>query len=86
MLKAFEFCLPTNGNKVPAGSEWLHEIKQDGFRVRVQREGYRVRLLTRRLRLSIRVWWTRLRCTYVRVDPSMADPSIVDVFMVGTCA
>jgi hypothetical protein len=27
MLKAFEFCLPTNASKVPAGPEWFHEIK-----------------------------------------------------------
>ena len=25
MFKAFEFCLPTNGNKVPAGQEWFQE-------------------------------------------------------------
>jgi hypothetical protein len=31
MFKAFEFCLPTNASKVPAGPEWLHEIKKDGF-------------------------------------------------------
>jgi ATP-dependent DNA ligase len=47
MFKAFEFCLPTNGPKVPAGPEWLHEIKHDGFRIRVERDGDRVRLITR---------------------------------------
>jgi ATP-dependent DNA ligase len=47
MLKAFEFCLPTTGAKVPAGPEWLHEIKYDGFRLRVERDGDRVRLITR---------------------------------------
>ena len=47
MFKAFEFCLPTNAAKVPAGSEWLHEIKHDGFRIRVERDGDRVRLSTR---------------------------------------
>jgi hypothetical protein len=31
MLKAFEFCLPTNAIKVSAGPEWLHEIKHDAF-------------------------------------------------------
>ena len=36
MFKAFEFCLPTNAAKVPAGSEWLH-----GFRIRVERDGER---------------------------------------------
>jgi ATP-dependent DNA ligase len=47
MFKVFEFCLPTNATKVPAGPEWLHEIKQDGFRIRVERDGDRVRLITR---------------------------------------
>ena len=45
---AFEPCLPTRGTKVPAGPDWFHEIKHDGYRLIVQREGKRVRLLTRR--------------------------------------
>jgi len=44
---AFEPCLPTRGTKVPAGSEWLHEIKHDGYRLIVVRHGARVRLFTR---------------------------------------
>src|SRR5246127_3840051 len=47
MFKAFEFCLPTNATNVPAGPEWLHEIKHDSFRIRVERDGNRVRLITR---------------------------------------
>ena len=47
MFNAFEFCLPTKATKVPAGPEWFHEIKQDGFRIRVERDGDRVRLMTR---------------------------------------
>jgi bifunctional non-homologous end joining protein LigD len=47
MFKAFEFCLPINATKAPAGPEWLHEIKQDGFRIRVERDGDRARLITR---------------------------------------
>jgi bifunctional non-homologous end joining protein LigD len=47
MPKAFEFCIPVKGTKVPAGPEWLHEIKHDGYRLRVEREGDRVRLITR---------------------------------------
>jgi hypothetical protein len=54
MFKAFEFCLPTNDAKVPACPEWLHEIKYDGYRLRLERNGDRVRLITRRLRLSPR--------------------------------
>ncbi|MDI4231473.1 RNA ligase family protein [Bradyrhizobium sp. Arg237L] len=47
MSKAFEFCLPTRAQKVPAGRDWLHEIKYDGYRIRVERDGSRVRLITR---------------------------------------
>src|SRR5258705_11253513 len=43
----FEPCIPTRGTKVPAGPEWLHEIKHDGYRHIVQRDGARVRLFTR---------------------------------------
>jgi hypothetical protein len=47
MFKAFEFCLPTLGKSVPAGLEWFHEIKYDGYRLRIERDGERVRLITR---------------------------------------
>jgi len=40
-------CIPTRGAKVPAGAEWLHEIKQDGYRLIVQRDGKRVRMFTK---------------------------------------
>lgn len=43
----FEFCLPTLGKAVPAGAEWFHEIKNDGYRLRIEREGERVRLITK---------------------------------------
>ena len=43
----FEFCLPTPGKSVPAGPEWLHEIKFDCCRLRVERDGDTVRLITR---------------------------------------
>jgi bifunctional non-homologous end joining protein LigD len=47
MFKAFEFCIPTRGNKVPTSPDWLHEVKYDGYRLRVERNGDRVRLITR---------------------------------------
>jgi bifunctional non-homologous end joining protein LigD len=43
----FEPCIPTRGTKVPAWPDWIHEIKYDGYRLIVQRDGDRVRLLTR---------------------------------------
>jgi ATP-dependent DNA ligase len=47
MLRSFEFCIPTSGTKVPASPEWLHEIKYDGYRLRVGRDRDRVRLISR---------------------------------------
>jgi bifunctional non-homologous end joining protein LigD len=46
-MPGFEFCLPTTGKAVPAGAEWLHEVKYDGYRLRVERDGDRVRLFSR---------------------------------------
>ena len=43
----FEFRIPTVGKTVPSTPEWFHEIKFDGYRLRVERDGKRVRLITR---------------------------------------
>ena len=40
----FDFCLPT---KSTSGPDWLHEVKYDGYRLRLERDGDRVRLITR---------------------------------------
>jgi bifunctional non-homologous end joining protein LigD len=47
MFKSFDFCLPTKSTTVPSGPDWLHEIKYDGYRLRLERNGDRVRLITR---------------------------------------
>jgi bifunctional non-homologous end joining protein LigD len=47
MFGTFDFCLPTRGIKVPDRPEWIHEVKYDGYRLRVERDGERVRLITR---------------------------------------
>ena len=47
MIKRFEFCLPTRATSVPDGPDWLHEVKYDGYRLRLERDGDRVRLITR---------------------------------------
>src|SRR6478752_3486528 len=44
---AFEPCIPTKAAKVPNRPEWIHEVKHDGYRLIVQRDGKRVRLFTR---------------------------------------
>jgi hypothetical protein len=39
MLRKIEYlpCIPTRGTEVPAGPDWLHEIKHDGYRLIDQR-------------------------------------------------
>jgi ATP-dependent DNA ligase len=40
-------CLPINAPQPPSGSEWLHEIKHDGFRVIARKTDGRVTLYSR---------------------------------------
>ena len=47
MRTAFDPCIPTRGTKVPDRLEWIHEIKHDGYRLIIQRDGRIVRLWTR---------------------------------------
>jgi bifunctional non-homologous end joining protein LigD len=42
-----EPCLPRLANEPPAGPDWIHEIKHDGFRITARRDGSRVRLISR---------------------------------------
>ena len=42
----FDPCIPTR-RTVPGGKDWIHEIKHDGYRLIIQRDGRRVRLWTR---------------------------------------
>src|SRR5215207_744972 len=40
-------CQPTLAAKVPAGDDWIHELKYDGFRIVALKDGDRVRLWSR---------------------------------------
>jgi ATP-dependent DNA ligase len=40
-------CLPSPAKAPPAGADWLHEIKHDGFRILALRDAAGVRLITR---------------------------------------
>src|ERR1700678_3451320 len=47
-IRQFQPCIPTRASKVPAGPDWIHEIKHDGYRLIVQKtDKKRVRLFTR---------------------------------------
>ena len=50
MLHAGAFiepCLPSPADKPPSGSNWIHEIKHDGYRLMARRDPVGIRLLTR---------------------------------------
>jgi len=40
-------CLPSKVARPPSGSLWVHEIKHDGYRLMVRRDGSRIRSFTR---------------------------------------
>ena len=42
-----EPCLPSKVARPPSGPLWVHEIKHDGYRLMVRRDGTRVRCFTR---------------------------------------
>jgi bifunctional non-homologous end joining protein LigD len=42
-----EPCLPSPAKAPPSGSDWIHEIKHDGFRILARRDSAGVRLITR---------------------------------------
>jgi hypothetical protein len=41
-------CIPSRALKPPAGPDWVHEVKHDGYRLIVRWNGATVRLFTRR--------------------------------------
>jgi len=41
-------CSPIPANSVPVGEGWLHELKLDGYRLQVAKDGPEVRLYSRR--------------------------------------
>jgi bifunctional non-homologous end joining protein LigD len=48
-LKRFvEPCVPTSRPTFPKGPDWLHEIKFDGYRVQLDKEGKRAKMYSRR--------------------------------------
>jgi bifunctional non-homologous end joining protein LigD len=42
-----EPCLPSPADRPPSGSNWIHEIKHDGFRLMARRDPVGIRLITR---------------------------------------
>jgi bifunctional non-homologous end joining protein LigD len=48
ILRFIEPCLPSPADRPPSGSNWIHEIKHDGYRLMALRDSVGIRLITRR--------------------------------------
>jgi bifunctional non-homologous end joining protein LigD len=69
-----EFCHPTLREKAPAGREWLHEIKIDGYRAQVHLHGGKVTVYSRN-----GYDWTRQFAASARAAEELrADEAILD--------
>src|SRR3954447_4560757 len=48
IMRFIEPCLPSPADRPPSGTNWIHEIKHDGYRLMARRDSVGVRLITRR--------------------------------------
>jgi bifunctional non-homologous end joining protein LigD len=48
VLRFIEPCLPSAADRPPSGTNWIHEIKHDGYRLMARRDSVGIRLITRR--------------------------------------
>jgi bifunctional non-homologous end joining protein LigD len=48
VLRFIEPCLPSPADRPPSGTNWIHEIKHDGYRLMARRDSVGIRLITRR--------------------------------------
>jgi bifunctional non-homologous end joining protein LigD len=47
VLRFIEPCLPSPADRPPSGTNWIHEIKHDGYRLMARRDPIGIRLVTR---------------------------------------
>src|SRR5262249_29915683 len=77
--------LATAAGKAPKGSEWLHEIKYDGYRLLARIEGGKVRLITRRgLDWTAKFPALAHRLGELRLDSALIDGELVHLEPNGT--
>jgi bifunctional non-homologous end joining protein LigD len=69
-----EPCLPSPAIRPPAGNNWIHEIKHDGFRLMARRDVVGVRLLTR----NGHDWSTRFPLIVAAVNHLRVKSCLID--------
>jgi bifunctional non-homologous end joining protein LigD len=71
-------CIPTRASKPPAGPQWVHEIKHDGYRLIARKQADRVRLFKRRgYDWTDRYPLIRAAVAALRADTAMVDGEAV---------
>ena len=77
-LRAFpdfcEPCLPSPVERPPDGSDWVHEIKHDGFRLLARRGAFGVRLFTR----NGHDWTERFPLVFEALNALKATTCLID--------
>ena len=73
-----EPCLPSAADKPPSGSNGVHEIKHDGFRLMARRDPVGIRLITRRGN----DWTSRFRLVVEAVNHLKVRSCLIDVEVV----
>jgi bifunctional non-homologous end joining protein LigD len=53
VLRFIEPCLPSLADKPPSGSNWIHEIKHDGFRLMARCDPVSIRLFSRVIKAGL---------------------------------
>ncbi|MBR0801280.1 DNA ligase [Bradyrhizobium jicamae] len=77
MRKPLELCKPVAKQVVPTGPDWIHEIKYDGYRGRVIRDGKDVKVLSRSgLDWTWRYPWIGEAASMIRVSRFEIDGEI----------
>lgn len=85
MRRDVTFALPVKAGKVPAGPDWLHEIKHDGYRMMLIREQKAVRLISKSgLDWSKRFPWIAESALRVRQQQFVLDGEAVLLGVDGT--
>jgi bifunctional non-homologous end joining protein LigD len=69
-----KICLPTRAATPPAGPDWLHEVKHDGYRMIAWRDGERTRLISR----HGRDWGNGFRVIIAAVEALAIRSCIID--------
>ena len=67
-------CLPSKASRPPSGPQWLHQIKFDGYRLMVRREGARARCYTK----NGHDWSDRFRTIVVAAHRIKASSFLLD--------